>query len=88
MGRANHIVYVGGMQEKANRKHNAKSKARKYAATNVFHATCKNGQTTEPTHLDPMHVFPSAGSRRLRPRLASFDFDALNGAVNKMCHLL
>jgi hypothetical protein len=26
-----------------------KSKARKYAATNVFHATCKNGKTTEPT---------------------------------------
>jgi hypothetical protein len=47
----------------------------------VFHATCKNDKT-----LNPAHVFPSEGSRRLRPpRLANFDFDAVDGAVN---HLL
>jgi hypothetical protein len=37
---------------------------------------------------DPPHVFPSVGSRRLRPGLASFDFDAVNGAVDEMSHLL
>jgi hypothetical protein len=58
VGRANHIVYVGGMQEKANRKHDAKSKARKYAATNVFRATCKNDKTTKKNgHLEIRRTF-------------------------------
>jgi len=45
--RANFIVYVSGMQERANRKHNAKiskAKARKYAATNVFSCNMQERQ--------------------------------------------
>jgi hypothetical protein len=65
-----------------------KAKQEKYAATNVF--SCNMQRTTERQnrHLDPAHVFPSVGSRRLRPRLASSDFDAVDGAVDKMSHLL
>ena len=46
-------------------------------------------QNEQNGHFGIRRTFsPSVGSRRLRPRLANFEFDAVDSAVNEVVHLL
>jgi hypothetical protein len=85
-GRANHIVYVrlvSGMQEKANKKHNAKSRAKKVCCDKSVSCNIQKRKNDQKK----MDTWRSVGSRRLRPQLPNFDFDAVNGTADKMSHL-
>jgi len=92
--RTNFFVYVSGMQERLqeNKREsimgNIPKQSKKVCCDKRVSCNMQERPSDRTDTLRFGARFPSVGSRCLRPRLASFDFDAVDGAVKKMSHLL